>query len=275
VFEQARDSRQALQQLQTQAGAVELLDEAERNSMQQQLASAQQQQQQLAEQQQNLAQALDWRRRLAQLEQQGNQCQSAAGRCPQAQQAAAGQRQQLADGEAASEYSRFTSSGRAISSAWSRSTSLHTQEEALQQDQRQWQQLNWDGLCHATALVTACSWKQQQGRLRWQQWQAQQQSAPQLASLGSQLPLWRNQFAQLSQLQQRVAQAGHEHTQLQAALSSQQQKIDQQQQHCVQAGACRCRACRQKQAEQPSAGRCADTAPALAAGRAGAELAAG
>jgi exonuclease SbcC len=97
-------------------------------------------------------------------------------------------------------------------------TNLRTQEEALQQDQRQWQQLNWDGLCHASSLVDSLQQKLQKGRLRWQQWQAQQQSAPQLASLGSQLPLWRSQFAQLGQLQQRVAQAGHERSQLQARL---------------------------------------------------------
>ena len=238
VFEQARDSRQALQQLQTQAGAVDLLDETERNSMQQQLANAQQQQQQLAVQQQKLVQALDWRRQLAKLEEQAQSASQQLDTDREAQQAAAGQRQQLADGEAASQilplYQQWQSRQQRLEQIRS---SLNTQEEALQQDQQHWQQLNWDGLCHAGSLVDSLQQKLQQGRLRWQQWQARQQSAPQLASLGSQLPLWRSQFGLLSQLQQRAVQAGQEYGHLQAALVSQQRKIDQQQQLCVQAEA--------------------------------------
>ncbi|WP_153010843.1 AAA family ATPase, partial [Aquitalea magnusonii] len=70
VFEQARDSRQALQQLQAQAGGVELLDEAQRSAMQQELTALQQQQHRLAGQQQQLGQALQWRQQLAQAQQQ-------------------------------------------------------------------------------------------------------------------------------------------------------------------------------------------------------------
>ncbi|NWK79689.1 AAA family ATPase [Aquitalea sp. LB_tupeE] len=238
VFEQARDSRQALQQLQTQAGAVDLLDDAERNTMQQQLTDAQQQQQQLAVQQQSLVQALDWRRQLAQLAQQQVSASQQLDSARQAQQAAAGQRQQLADGEAAQQiqplYQQWQNRQQRLVQI---QASLHAQEAALQQDERQWQQVNWEGLCHASALVDNLQQKLQQGRLRWQQWQAQQQSAPQMASLGNQLPLWRSQFAHLGQLQQRVALAGHDYSQLQEALSGQRQKIDLQQQHCEQAKA--------------------------------------
>ena len=235
VFEQARDSRQALQQLQAQAGAVDVLDDATRSSMQQQLASAQQQQQQLAGQQQQLAQALNWRRQLAQLEQQIDSASQQLTEARQAQQDAAGQRQQLADGEAASQilplYQQWQTRQQQLGQT---QASLQAQQQVLQQNVQQWQQLNWDGLCHAKALVAHVQQRLEQGRLRWQQWQSGQQAAPQLASLGSQLPLWRSQFAQLAQLQNNVVQAAHERDRLHAALAGQQQHIQQQQQHCQQ-----------------------------------------
>jgi DNA repair exonuclease SbcCD ATPase subunit len=123
VFEQARDSRQALQQLQTQAGAVDLLDEAERDSMQQQLANAQQQQQ-LAEQQQN------WRRHwtgAANWPSRKSRC-----RAPVSSWTALARRSRPQPGSASNwpmakrpaRSCRYTSNGRAASNAWCRSAPI-------------------------------------------------------------------------------------------------------------------------------------------------------
>jgi exonuclease SbcC len=122
VFEQARDSRQALQQLQTQAGAVELLDEAEREAC--------------SSNWQTRSNSSNWPRSnkagagtglappTGPAGRAGAERQSAAGQRSQAQQAAAGSASSWPMAKRPARSCRYTSNGRAASNAWCRSAPI-------------------------------------------------------------------------------------------------------------------------------------------------------
>ncbi|BBF85361.1 exonuclease SbcC [Aquitalea magnusonii] len=238
VFEQARDSRQALQQLQAQAGGVELLAETQRSAMQQQLSSLQQQQQMLAEQQQQLGQALQWRQQLAQAQQQQ---QAASLQLEQAQAAitqAAPQLQQLAASAPAQRiaplYQQWQSQQQRLTAGQAALQALHAR---YQHSWQQWQQLNWQGFVLARQQSALLASAQAQAQQQWQQWQAQQQAQPHLARLGESLPLWRSQFDQHARMLQDSAQAEQEARQLATALAAEQQRMQAQALLCQQAEA--------------------------------------
>jgi DNA repair protein SbcC/Rad50 len=251
VFEQARDSRQALQHLQAQAGGVELLDEGQRSAMQQQLTTLQQQQHTLAGQQQQLGQALQWRQQLAQAQQQQ---QAAILQLEQAQAAiaqAAPQLQQLAASAPAQRiaplYQHWQSQQQRLAAG---EAALQAVNARHQHSWQQWQKLNWQGLGLAREQATALATQQAQARQQWQQWQAQQQAQPQLARLGEWLPLWRSQFAQHARGQQDSTQAVQQREQLTGALAEGQQRLQAQTLVCQQAEADLLQA---QQAEQTAA----------------------
>ncbi|WP_287878417.1 AAA family ATPase [Aquitalea sp.] len=252
VFEQARDSRQALQQLQARAGGVELLDAAERGVMQQQLDATGQQQQVLAAQLQDVNRAVQLQQQLAQAQQQEQQASQRLEQAKAALQQAAPQMQQLATSEAASRLQPLYRQWQAMRQR------LVEGEAALQQLQRQrqdseqqWQQLNWRGLSLAQQQADDTEQQLAQGQAQWQQWQLQQQAAPALARLGEQLPLWRSQFAQHARAQQEIARAVQQRGQLSQALLARQQGMIQQQALCRQAEADWQRAAQAEQAAAP------------------------
>ncbi|PXX51005.1 AAA family ATPase [Aquitalea magnusonii] len=251
VFEQARDSRQALQQLQAQAGGVELLDEAQRSAMQQELTALQQQQHRLAGQQQQLGQALQWRQQLAQAQQQQ---QAASQQLEQAQAAlaqAAPQLQQLAASEPAQRiapmHQHWQNQQQRLAAG---EAALQALNARYQHSWQQWQQLNGQGLALARQQLAALLAQQQQIRQQGQQWQARQQAQPQLARLGESLPLWRSQFARHARSLQDSAQARQQCSQLAAAVADGQQRLQAQTLVCQQAEAAFLQA---QQAEQTAA----------------------
>ena len=235
VFEQARDSRQALQHMQAQAGGVELMDSTQRNAMQQQLTALQQQQHTLAGQQHQLGLALQWRQQQMQAQQQQ---QAASLQLQQAQAAiaqAAPQWQQLAASEPAQRiaplYQHWQSQQQRLAST---EAALQAVNARYQHSWQQWQQLNWQGVELARQQLALLGRQQAQARQQWQQWQAQQQAQPQLARLGEYLPLWRSQFAQHARMRQDMAQAAQQREQLATALTEGQRRLSAQALVCQQ-----------------------------------------
>lgn len=238
VFEQARDSRQALQQLQARAGGVELLEVAERSIMQQQLDAAGQQQQALAAQLQYVSRAVQLQQQLAQAQQQEQQAGQQLAQAKAALQQAAPQLQQLADSAPANRLQPLYRQWQAIGQRLAEGEAALQQLQRQQQDsQQQWQQLNWQGLSLARQQADEAERQLAQGRAQWQQWQLQQQTAPALARLGEQLPLWRNQFAQHARTQQDIARMVQQRSQQRQTLLMRQQGMLQQQELCRQAEA--------------------------------------
>jgi exonuclease SbcC len=236
VFEQARDSRQALQQLQARAGGVELLDVAERGVMQQQLDAAAQQQQALAVQLQDVSQAVQLQQQLVQAQHQEQQAGQQLEQARVARQQAAPQLQQLAASEPAIRLQPLYQQWQAMRQRLAEGEATLQQLQRQQQDrEQQWQQLNWQGLSLARQQVDDTGQQLAQGQAQWQQWQLQQQTEPALARLGEQLPLWRSQFAQHARAQQEIARAIQQGGQLRQALSERQQGMIQQQELCRQA----------------------------------------
>ncbi|SCK25533.1 AAA family ATPase [Vogesella sp. LIG4] len=225
VFEQARDARSALEQLQARAEGVELLPEAERGAMQQQLVAGDAE---LAAWQQQLAQLQQWRQWRHELE----QAQSAASLAGQQQQAdsdawqqAAPQLQPLQDA-APAEALRVPH--QAWQGALARSRQAQAARDGVQQQLAASRQQSV--LLHGQACVLAA----EQAAGEQQALHAVQQQAATVAQwlqahapfavLGEKLSGWHSQQQQGRQLQQQQQQLAGQ----QAAASQQQAELEAQ-----------------------------------------------
>lgn len=239
AFEQAREARSALEQLQARADGVELLPEAELAAMQQQLAAGNGELSGLQAEVSRLQQWRQWRYELDQAELAADNAEQQLQAASQAQQQAAPQLQQLQAAEPA---------------------------EALRLPHQQWQGalLRSQQIAAAQAQLAQqlAAGRQQSIALHWQGWQlaaaqaaseqqAQQQLAQQhaavqhwlgehaqLAVLGEKLSGWRQQHEQCGQLQQQQQQLAAQQTRLQqeqqgaaaslTAVQQQRQQLAQQ-----------------------------------------------
>ena len=216
VFERARDARQALEQLQARADGVELLPNAERQTMQQQLAELTQQLAALQQQQQQTQALRQWRYELTQAELAAGQAQAAEQAAQAAMQQAAPQLQRLHHDEPAVALQPLC---QAWQDATARQQQLETASDRLQTqlgDSRQQSLLaHWQARTIAAALAAGarqqCQALQEELQAR-QAWLAQHAH---FAVLGERLSGWHSEQRQLQYGQQSVRQ-------LQGQLQAQQ-----------------------------------------------------
>ena len=220
AFEQARDARNALEQLQARADGVELLPETTLADMQQQLAAGNGELASLQAEVTRLQQWRQWRHELAQAEQAVAGGEQQLQVAEQAWQQAAPQLQQLQAAEPA---------------------------EALRLPHLQWQ----DALARSQQVAAALAQLQQQQAagqqqsiaLHWQGWQLaaaqaghEQQALQQLAQQTASVQHWLGEHAQLAVLGEKLSgwRQQHEHCgQLQQQLqqlAAQQTRWQQEQQ---------------------------------------------
>ncbi|MDC7715387.1 AAA family ATPase [Vogesella sp. LYT5W] len=231
VFERARDARQALEQLQARADGVELLPEAERLTMQQQVAELTPRLAALQQQHQQTQALRQWRHELGQAE----QAEQAAALAEQAAQQAIEQArpdlqrlQQSAPAEAI----------RPLQQAWQQAAERLQQTRAatdrvqtqLADSRQQSVAAHWQARRIAAALA-------ERERQQWQQQQAAQQQLQHwlarhdhFAALGEQLSGWHGTCQQIRQLHDTQRQQQAQALSQTEALAAVASRLAQQQQ---------------------------------------------
>ncbi|WP_137009833.1 AAA family ATPase [Aquitalea aquatilis] len=249
VFEQARDAKQALDQLKARADGVELLPEERRQSMQQQIDTLTQQLVELQSQQTQTQALRQWRHELIQAEQ-------AAALAREGEQAA-----RKALDEAEPELQRLQQSEpaeamRPIYQAWQDAQARRNQTRSaldkiqvtLADIQQQTVIAHWQANTIATGLAEHARQQYTTAHDELQALQAWLAEHGHFAVLGEQLSGWHSQFSQIQQAQHAIqqlheqlleqqgkleaAERGQEEQKAQLVLA---QKEHEQKQHAVQA----------------------------------------
>lgn len=215
VFEQARDAKQALDQLKARADGVELLPEERRQSMQQQIDTLTQQLVELQSQQTQTQALRQWRHELIQAEQ-------AAALAREGEQAA-----RKALDEAEPELQRLQQSEpaeamRPVYQAWQDAQARRDQtrsaldkvQATLTDSQQQTVIAHWQANTIATGLAEHARQQYTTAHDELQVLQAWLAEHGHFAVLGEQLSGWQSQFSQIQQAQ-RAAQQLHEQLQAQ------------------------------------------------------------
>lgn len=206
VFEQTREAKGQLDQLKARADGMELLSEAQRAAMQQEVVRLELQLAELQRQQHLARTQRQWRIDLARSEQEIKSADASLSEARLALEAAAPELRRLADSEPAEALRPLHLLWQQAESACRQSDdelqALHVQREKLQVEQ---------GQQHATARsVAARIAAEAQRRLQQLQSEAEQiedfcADHPQRAQLGERLGVWRQQFEQRKTLQQDIA----------------------------------------------------------------------
>ncbi|GAA3548309.1 AAA family ATPase [Zobellella aerophila] len=225
VYEQAREARVELAQLEARAQGVELLTDDQRDELNRELAQTEQNRRQLAGQHQALQAELGWCLELEKAEQQLQRAQDAERLVQQQYQAQQGQLGRLAVAEPAV---RLHPLWQSLNSCKARHDQVRQQLATLIQErglvgerlvQHHWQALQFSGQIKA-------QYQSELERLTGQQRQLTRQLAarPDGARLGEQLAEWRGQITACEGQQQTVTELEQEWQQ----LTLQQQKLAKQ-----------------------------------------------
>ncbi|MEJ8673864.1 AAA family ATPase [Chromobacterium amazonense] len=249
VFEQARDAKQALDQLKARADGVELLPEERRQSMQQQIDTLSLQLAELQRQQTQTQALRQWRHELAQAEQAVVQAQEGEQLAQKALDEAEPELQRLQQSEPAEAM-------HPVYQAWQDAQARRDQTRSaldkvratLTDSQQQTVIVHWQASTIATGLAVHA---RQQYTAAHDELQASQTWLAEhghFAVLGEQLSGWQSQFSQIQQaqhaLQQLREQLQEQQGKLEAAERSQEeqkaqldlaQKEHEKKQHAVHA----------------------------------------
>lgn len=222
VFDQARQARLTLEQLQARADGMALLDEASRAAMQQESARLTQQRAELQRSLADLRQQQQWRHTLQQATEDEVRAQQHWRQAQAACQQAEGIRQQLqASLPAEAIAPQYQAWQRASQQAALGQTALSERQAEQAHSQQQQRAAHWQ----AQQLAATLAGQARQQRERWhtehQQLDRWRQAHAHHAQLGEQLVGWRHQQASLQTLSQDVRRS-------QAESDAQQQHLRQQ-----------------------------------------------
>ncbi|MDC7704181.1 AAA family ATPase [Vogesella indigofera] len=226
VFECARDARQALEQLQARADGVELLPEAQRQAMQQQVAELAPQLAALQQQQQQTQALRQWRHELTQAEHAEQQAQLAEQAAQQAIEQARPSLQRLQHSEPAATLQPLYQTWQ---DAAARQQQIRQADDRLQAqlvDSRQ-QSLaaHWQATAIATALATGARQQCQALQEELQARRAWLSQNAHFAVLGERLSGWHSEHKQLQQAQQALLQLQNQRQSQQDGLAATEQRL--------------------------------------------------
>ncbi|WP_174875355.1 SbcC/MukB-like Walker B domain-containing protein [Vogesella oryzae] len=230
VFEQARDARQALEQLQARAEGVELLPAEQRQSMQQQLAAFDSQ---LAAQQtelQQLRHQRQWRHELQQAEHAEQTSLAEEQAAQQAIELAQPTLQRLQHSAPAEALQPLYQAWRDAAARQQHTVATIDKLQAEQAELQQQSQLAYWQANHIASELAASA-RQQCGQLQQmlQNGQAWLTQHAHFAALGEQLSGWQSEHRQQLQAQQQQRQQHARLQVLQAALAASEQRLLAQQ----------------------------------------------
>jgi len=216
VFEQARDARQALDQLQARADGVELLPEEQRQDMRQQIETQTRQLATMQTEQEQTQRLHQWRYALTQAQHAEQQAQTVEQAAQQAIDQAEPELLRL-------RYSEPAEVLRPVYQAWQDSTARQGQAQEMQEQvlarlsasRQQSVSVHWQ----ATTLADGLAARAQQQCQVWQDGLGQSQAwltrHAHFAALGERLSGWQSEYSQIEQGQHTV-------TALQAQVQAQQ-----------------------------------------------------
>lgn len=238
VFERARDARQALEQLQARADGVELLPEAERQAMQQQVAALTAQLAALQQQQQQTQALRQWRHQVGQAEQGAQQAQAAEQAAQQAIELARPSLQRL-------QHDAPAAALLPLHQAWQDATARQRQireagdrlQAQLADSRQQSLAAHWQATAIAAALADTA---RQQCQTLQHELQARQAWLSQYAHfsvLGERLSGWHSEHKQLQQAQQTVLQLQNQLQAQQGEVAASERRLGELAQALQHAGA--------------------------------------
>lgn len=230
VFEQARDAKQVLDQLQARADGVELLPEDRRQAMQQQLDALAGQLAGLQAQQAQTQVLRQWRHELTQAELAAVQAREGEQAARQAQEEAEPKLQRLQQSEPAEAM-------RPAHQGWQDAQVRHSQtqaareqvQSALAHGQQQHIAAHWQARLIAAGLAEHARQRYETAHDELQTLQAWLAEHNHFAVLGEALSGWHSQQGHIQQTQQTAAQLQQQGQQQQQELAAAAQRLEKQQ----------------------------------------------
>ncbi|GHD77314.1 SbcC/MukB-like Walker B domain-containing protein [Vogesella fluminis] len=238
VFERARDARQALEQLQARADGVELLPDAQRQTMQEQVAALTAQLAALQQQQQQTQALRQWRHELTQAELAEQQAQLAEQMAQQAIEQARPRLQRLQHSEPAAALQPLH---QAWQDAAARQQQIRLAGDSLQAqlaDSRQQSiAAHWQATAIAAALADTARQQCQTLQHELQARQAWLSQHAHFSVLGERLSGWHSEHKQLQQAQQTVLQLQNQLQAQQGEVAASERRLGELEQALQHAGA--------------------------------------